>query len=114
MTLEMMTKSAILGSLMEWDKWREEIPYITWPHNWLVKAVPPVTGAIMRYNVTKKGLTGWVSIYLDCYDVLGSYGAPYWEVYPYGDDIIRCDMLDTKMLLNYIRISLLQLGKGRQ
>jgi hypothetical protein len=49
-----------------------------------------------------------VSIYLDCYDSLGSYGKPYWEVYPHESDVYRCDMADTESLLNAIKHSILE------
>lgn len=88
-----------------------DIPYIQWPHNWLVKAVPPFSGAVIRYYVTKHDSERPVSIYLDWYDILGCVGEPYWEVYPYNDDTFRCAMADIKALKNAIRISLMQLRR---
>jgi hypothetical protein len=43
-----------------------------------------------------------VSVYLDCYDRIGFFGAPYWEVYPYHGDVGRCRMADIDKLLEMI------------
>ena len=81
-------------------KWAQEIPYISFPSDWEVQIIPPFLGALIRFRV-KKGKAE-VSIYLDCYNNLGSCGSPYWEVYPYEEDVFRCDMLDTESLLRAI------------
>jgi len=86
--------------IMENNKWSQEIPYIPFPSDWEVKITPPSVGAVVRFRV-KKG-DAKVSVYLDCYDNLGCVGFPYWEVYPYGGDVFRCDMLDTESLLRAI------------
>jgi hypothetical protein len=86
--------------IMEHMKWAQEIPYISFPSDWEVKITPPRVGAVVRFRV-KKG-DAEVSIYLDCYDNLGCVGYPYWEVYPYEEDVFRCDMLDTESLLRAI------------
>lgn len=88
----------------EWKKWADSIPYIQWPSDWLVKAVPPFTGAIVRYRVKKKGMKDGesISVYLDCYDMLGCFGEPYWEVYMVDDDIVRCEMANIEKLIEYI------------
>jgi len=86
--------------IMENNKWSQEIPYISFPSDWEVQIIPPFLGALIRFRV-KKGKAE-VSIYLDCYDNLGSVGSPYWEVYPYEGDVFRCDMLDTESLLRAI------------
>lgn len=89
---------------MEHSKWMKEIPYIQFPTDWKVQITPPFAGAVVRFRVQKDDME--VSIYLDCYDRLGWYGSPYWEVYPYEGDVFRCDMLDTESLLNAITHSL--------
>ena len=98
---------------MEWSKWMGEIPYIEWPQGWLVKAVPPFAGAVIRYWVTKKNLKGNISVYLDCYNILGIYSfdklEPYWEIYPYDGDIYRCGMNETNELLKHIEEALSEL-----
>ena len=88
----------------EWRKWMEEIPYIQFPANWSIKIIPPFTGAIVRFRA-KLGKKD-VSIYLDCYDRLGHFGSPYWEVYPYQDDIGRCGIDEVGELLRMIKDTL--------
>ena len=93
--------SCAYSRLFESDKWRNEIPYIKWPKDWEVKAVPPQTGAVVRYLV-KKG-DKEISIYLDCYDLLGCFGEPYWEAYPIDGDTFRCKMNNTASLLKALK-----------
>lgn len=87
------------------EGWRElipTIPYIKFPATWEVKIVPPFGGAVARFMVKlPDGVTK--SVYLDCFDRLGFVGHPYWEVYPYKDDVGRCDIHDTKKLLQMIK-----------
>ena len=85
---------------MESSKWQKEIPFIQFPSDWQVKITPPFAGAVVRFRI-KKG-DAEISIYLDCYDKLGCYGSPYWEVYPHDDDVYRCDMNATNELLEAI------------
>lgn len=69
-----------------------------------VQISPPFSGAVVRFRVKKDKAE--VSIYLDCYDRLGFYGEPYWEVHPHEGDVYRCDMADTESLLNAIKHSI--------
>lgn len=94
------------GQLMEHEKWRKEIPYLQFPADWSVQITPPFAGAVVRFRIKKDNAE--VSIYLDCYDRLGCYGSPYWEVYPHHDDTFRCDMTDTESLLKAITESITQ------
>lgn len=87
-----------------WVKWVQEIPRLKFPSSWEVKVIPPFGGAIVRFQVFKGGKN--VSVYLDCYDRLGIFGAPYWEIYPYEGDTYRCPMLDVKDLIYRISQSL--------
>lgn len=91
----------------EWDKWRDEIPQLSFHSNWLIRIVPPFGGAIIRFRVsTSENPTNDISVYLDCYDNLGSNGAPYWEIYPFDEDTFRCAMHDTESLLKHISLAL--------
>lgn len=104
-TFKVYELSSSLGTLLEWEKWRTEIPFIKWPPDWEVKAIPPFGGAIVRYLINTKHKKG-LSVYLDCYNYLGYYDlkqTPYWELYPYEDDVFRCEMNDTESLLNAIK-----------
>lgn len=96
-----------LGELFEWDKWREEIPFINFPERFEVKIIPPFAGAVARFQIRDKEYRDtWVSVYLDCYDALGYYGEPYWEIYPYNEDVYRCRMNDIDELIEVITLSI--------
>lgn len=100
MGLKMML-SVQMGKEFEWMKWANEIPFIKWPTEWEVKAIPPFAGAVIRYWINTP--RGKISVYLDCYDVLGYYGKPHWEVYPdRNGDNSRFDMDDVDGLLKCI------------
>jgi hypothetical protein len=86
----------------ELTKWAAKIPFIKFPPDWEIQMTPPFTGAVVRFRVKVPGCDGEVSIYLDCYDQLGYWGAPYWEVYPHLGDVGRCAMNDVKTLLDMI------------
>ncbi len=97
-----------IGVVFEWSKWQSEIPYL--PIEKLsaynLRAIPPFANAIVRYNLTNPKNDNFCSVYLDCYDLLGIYGRPYWEVYPIDNDIFRCDMNDVDSLIGAIIESL--------
>lgn len=88
----------------EWLKCISEIPFIKFDPKWSIKIIPPFGGAIARFKVKFKNKE--VSIYLDCYDILGYFGSPYWEIFPYKDGVGRCEMNDTALLLSMIKESL--------
>lgn len=88
--------------VMESRKWMQEIPYIKFPEHWKVKITPPYAGAVIRFRVIVDEKNEDVSIYLDCYDRLGYFGEPYWEVYPYKNDVGRCAMSDIATLIEMI------------
>ena len=90
--------------LMESRKWIKEIPFIKFKEEWEVKVIPNFAGSVVRFLVKYKEKE--VSVYLDCYDNLGSEGRPYWEVYPYKDDTFRCYIEETKELFYAINQSL--------
>jgi len=77
----------------EWKQWPELIPFIRWPQEVEVKATPPFGGAVVRYNVKLRDVDkkiAFVSVYLDCYGLMGYMSAPYWEIYPsIGGDTLR-------------------------
>lgn len=67
----------LLETAHEWRRWWREIPNLCFPVAWAVRMVPPVGGAVVRFEVDDR-----VSVYLDCYGVLGAMDEPYWEIYP--------------------------------
>lgn len=85
----------------EYRKWTELIPFIKWPADWEVKAIPPFGGAIVRYLI-KTPKCKRVSVYLDCYQRLGFMSAPYWEVYPHEGDCARCYLNEAEELVRLI------------
>ena len=90
-----------IEEVREWEKWRLLIPWIPMKSNWQMKPQPPFTGAVVRFliqNDTGKDC----SIYLDCYDNLGSVGQPYWEIYPVDGDTARVLMNDVHGLVKAI------------
>ena len=90
--------------LDEWPKWTREIPAIPMRDGWSIRPIPPYMGAVSRFIVVAGGHE--VSVYLDCYSVLGSVETPYWEVYPVGDDTGRCAMSDVDELVKLIERSI--------
>jgi len=90
--------------VFDWRGWVEKIPAIKFNPDWEVQVVPPFGGALARFWVHYKG--EWCSVYLDGFDLLGHCGEPYWEVYPYEDDVYRCTMNNTDSLIEAISKSL--------
>ena len=110
--IETSQAGQVLEKNHEWDKWANEIPFISFSADWEVKIIPPFLGAIVRFCVRQKGNhDGGCSVYLDCYDRLGFFGEPYWELYPHNGDVFRCPMNDTESLLNAIKETLTRTEK---
>lgn len=105
-TLIMLELSLIIEKVFSWHHWIEKIPYISFPDNWEVQITPPFGGAIVRFRVKEKGYKHWISIYLDCYDVIGFYNGPYWEIYPHMGDTYRVSMENTDELIEKIKEAL--------
>ena len=84
----------------EWKKWVKEIPAIEFKSDWKVKIIPPFAGAIVRFYIDKGDKH--ISVYLDCFDNLGCVGEPYWEIFPYKDDVARILMNDVDELVSLI------------
>lgn len=88
-SIDRMRLAGDYGVVFEWDKWIDQIPYIALPVGATMKPIPPFHGAVVRFYV-KRGNDSHVSVYLDCYDVLGFHPGPYWEIYPDKDgDVSR-------------------------
>ena len=89
--------SSQVMTTFEYRKWASEMPAINFKEEWDVKMLPPFGGAVARFSIECNGKH--ISVYLDCYDMLACYGEPYWEMYPYEDDVARFPMADVKSLL---------------
>ena len=102
---KIMQMENMLANEKEYHKWQEEIPNISFPSDWEIRIIPPFGGAIVRFLAIKGDRQ--VSVYLDCYDRLGIYGSPYWEIYPNtSGDVDRLSMNDVDGLLQGIKESL--------
>ena len=97
---DVSTAISIVEREHEWRKWVKEIPYIRWPEEWEVRAIPPFGGALIRYNVKYYGIV--ISVYLDAYDELGCMDKkPYWEIHPSENgDCERYWMHETDKLID--------------
>ena len=92
--------------------WKGEIVRIPWLYfhsDWQVRIIPPFGDAVIRFQVILPSGT-LKSVYMDSRNSLGVWwGAdqatpePYWEVYPYKNDVGRCDLADTIMLMEMIQ-----------
>lgn len=95
-------------NIEEQQDWRCEIdrlPWIQFPSSWKVKVIPPYGDAVVRFHV-KLPNGAEKSVYCDSRNSLGFYTnppTPYWEVYPYNDDVGRCAVDDVAGLLEMIR-----------
>lgn len=83
---------------------KKPVPWLRFPTDWEVQIIFPDTGAVIRFLVRQGNRR--VSVYGDYFDCLGAFGAPYWEVYPYKQDVGRCPISDSRELLRMIRDSL--------
>jgi hypothetical protein len=95
-----------------WRKWTEEIPFIEFPRGWRIKVVPPFGGAMVRFYVDD-GLGDRISVYLDCHNMLGASGGPYWEVYPIQDDTRRFPMHEVGLMLAAITREIKRRKRGK-
>jgi len=104
--LELLEAQLLIEKEREYARWYKEIPYIRFPASWEVKVIPPFRGAIVRFRVRNtRGRE--ISVYLDCYDTLGCYGSPYWEIFPAADnDVARYAMDDVGGLLDGLKASM--------
>ena len=101
---------------IEWERkfdareWCRTIPYIPFKEGWKVKVIPPFAGAVARFLVSLNE-KNYVSVYLDCYSILGAWREPYWEIYPYNGDTFRCKMEEVDQLIEAIEHSLKEVDK---
>lgn len=106
---DMLLRSNV-ETLEKWDEWIPKIPFIKFPSSWKIKVIPPRTGAMARFLITKEGKKDFVSVYLDVYGILGYMDNPYWEVYPVDGDTSRHTMNDIDGLLKSIKKSLKEIS----
>ncbi len=80
MFLKRARASAEHDVAFESEKWMGQIPYIPIPAGWEIQPIPPFGCAVVRFVVKKGEHT--ISVYLDCYGLIGAWNRPYWEIYP--------------------------------
>lgn len=101
--------SAKYGVSFEHEKWMVEIPTIDFGPHLLVKPVPPFAGAVVRFFVyDRTSPEEQVSVYLDCYDILGCYRQPYWEAYPVKGDTFRVPIASVSELVQALEAEFLR------
>jgi len=103
----MRLKKDRFGTVLEYDevmetrKWSLDIPFIKLKETWEIKIMPPALGAIIRFLIKNGGKK--VSVYLDGYDMLGSVGKPYWELFSMQtQETVRFGVDETARLLEAI------------
>lgn len=109
MDFEAITKRNDVERNEKWNYISGSIPTLNFKEEWNVKIIPPFAGAIIRFKIMRNDIMV-CSVYLDFYDRLGCYGAPYYELYPFENDIKRYALNETDELMKDIN-DLWELGK---
>lgn len=114
-------ESRILNSIQceksfKWREWVFKIPSINFPSHWNVKIIPPFAGAMIRFMVSTEKMKKKesISVYLDCYNMLGYMPEPYWEAYSpsSSDSPERFFMKDVNKLISYINKQIKSIEKS--
>lgn len=87
MDLERSLRRSNIDQEYDYRGWANKMPSLKFNPTWGVTIMPPFGGAIVRFRVEKNNKS--VSVYFDAFDELASVGSPYWEIYPYEDDVER-------------------------
>lgn len=107
-----MNARSLYENAFETGKWVEEVPYLNFKEEWSVKILPPFCGAIIRFHIEAPN-GNRVSVYLDGYDILGSMGQPYWEVFGGCRDVTERFLSEEhEQMMAYIEESLEATYKG--
>jgi hypothetical protein len=93
--------SIMMAEAFEWNKYMRLIPPISFPPTWKVQMIPPYANAMLRF-IAHDG-DEQISVYLDCFEMIGCYGGPYWEAYVIDGDTYRCDMNDVDELISVLK-----------
>jgi hypothetical protein len=86
----------------KWSEINKSIPSFNFDKEWDIKIIPPFGGAVARFLVFK-GDNRICSVYLDWFGRLGAVYEPYYELYPYENDVKRYLLDDTDELISDIR-----------
>lgn len=85
-----------------WNDILKEVPILNFDKEWDIQIIPPFGGAVARFRVFKNG-EQVCSVYLDWYERLAIFGEPYYELYPYEEDVRRYSLRETDELIEDIR-----------
>jgi hypothetical protein len=101
---ELIKRRGVLEDEEGWYEWAKKMPRLSFPPEWMVRILPPLSGAIARFVVTHGvlGANYQVSAYADVHNRLGSEPLPYWEIYPYDGDVWRCPLEHGRELIDGI------------
>lgn len=107
---ERVKASYMYNEVFESDRIMPIIPAISFPSNWKIKMLPPYMGATLRFTAIDEDMNE-ISVYLDCFNILGSFGKninepePYWEAYAYKRDseTFRCGINETDVLIEAMK-----------
>ena len=98
----------IIEGKEKWREWAQKIPSVRFDSDWDVRVIPPFSGAIARFWVSKGD--NHVSVYLDAYSKLGwvydsnDEPIPYYEIYPAPDgDAKRYYLSEVNQMMSDIR-----------
>ena len=88
-------------STEDWKGIIDKLPSLKFRKKYEVKIIPPFGGAVARFYIEKNG-EHVCSVYCDFFDRLGGYGEPYYELYPFEDDIKRYSLNQTDEMMKDI------------
>lgn len=90
-----------------WGRAFEWLPFLRFPPEWQVQLIPPTNGAAVRFRVRLYESARPISVYLDLDENLGSFGGPYWEIYPNSEgDAERFAASEVDELIAAINVAL--------
>lgn len=100
----------------KWKYWCYKMPALRFDPSWDVYIIPPYAGAMARFLV-RKG-ERFADVYFDAYSRLGwmmagSEPIPYFELYPWENDVKRYRLDEVDELMNDIRLVLESDGSDR-
>ena len=89
-----------------WKDWLRKMPALRFDSDWDVRVIPPFAGALARFWIDKGDKH--VSVYFDTLSRLGwmmdgEEPIPYFELYPFEDDVKRYHLDETDELMRDIR-----------
>lgn len=94
--------SYLAEEYFNWQGVSQKIPEIYFENTWGIKLLPPSQTAVLRFEVKVPNVQS-INVFLDCYNTLGDYPGPYWEIQCHNKAPVRIPMHDTKKVKQVIR-----------